>query len=220
MKRTALTLLTIINLVSTASLAQGAASKTKFPKTAPPTYNYDPDAILVRPSPYMAAGFNLGFEYLAANSAQSDVKSKVTGNVEKGLKKDLAIVPKQLGLKVGYKQIPRGGMGFDLSLSVLKMESRPEDTSDFTTLMPSANFILAAPKYAYGALGVNTSIVVGDENAEHSPHIGFQIGGGVVLKKNFNFEVFYSWINQGIEYQYALTEERVTATNARLIYAF
>ncbi|HEY8272794.1 MAG TPA: hypothetical protein VIG33_18015 [Pseudobdellovibrionaceae bacterium] len=214
-----ITLMTMISLTLTSmSLAQGTAT-TKLRKTAPPTYNYDPDT-LVGPSPYMVDGFNLGFEYLSVNSLQSDIKNKLTGNLEKGLKEDASKIPKQLGFKMGYKQIPRGGMGFDLNLSILKLEKRPEGTSDLTNVVPAVNFIVAAPKYAYAAVGVNTSIVAGDDNAQHSPHIGYQAGGGIVLQKNFNFEILYSWINQGIESQTALTEERMTSTNARLIYAF
>lgn len=208
---------TAASLLSALCLAQTNTNRLR--KKAPPTYNYDPD-LLTGPSPYMVDGFNLGFEYLSVNSLQSDVKSKVTGNLEKDLKTDPSNIVKQLGFKMGYKQIPRGGMGFDLNLSLLKMEKRPEGTSDLTNVVPAVNFIVAAPKYAYGALGVNTSIVAGDDNAQHTPHIGYQVGGGVVLQKNFNFEIFYNWLNQGIESQYAFTEERMTSTTARLIYAF
>lgn len=205
MKNATLSLIMIMSLIGPAALAQGTSTKTI------------PDA---RPSSYMVDGFNVGFEYMSPNSSVADIKNKATGNVEKGFKNDLAFIPKQLGIKAGYKQITRGGMGFDLNLSLLKADQRIENTSDLTTFMPSANFIIAAPEYVYGALGLNTAIVAGDENAKHNPRIGYQVGGGVVLKKNFNFEVFYTWINQGLEYQQALAEERVTSTNARLIYAF
>lgn len=221
MKRANLiSLIMIMSLISQTALAQGSNS-TKLKKSAPATYNYDPDTIPdTRPSPYMVDGFNVGFEFLSPNSSVSDIKNKVTGNVEKGFKNDLSQVPKQLGLKVGYKQITRGGMGFDLSLSVLKGEQRIENTSDLTTFMPSANFIIAAPDYVYGALGLNTAIVAGDDNAKHDPRVGYQVGGGLVLKKNFNLEIFHSWINQRLESQQAIAEERTTSTNARLIYAF
>ncbi|MGZ3746843.1 MAG: hypothetical protein ACXWRE_05740 [Pseudobdellovibrionaceae bacterium] len=212
-------LLAMTGLVREVSFAQTSTSTIKFRKIPPPTYNYDPD-LLRDPSPYMVDGFNLGFEYLSANSFQSDVKSKVTGNLETGIKEDPAKIAKQMGFKIGYKQIPRGGLGFDLNLSLLKMEHRPEGTSELTNVMPTVNFIVAAPKYVYAAVGVNTSIVAGDDNAKHTPHLGYQVGGGLVLQTNYNFEIFYSWINQGIESQYAFTEERMASTNARLIYAF
>lgn len=205
MKNATLSLIMIMSLLGPAAFAQGT-SNTKSPDT--------------RPSPFMVSGFNVGFEYMSPNSSVADIKNKATGNVERGFKNDLALVPKQLGIKAGYKQITRGGFGFDLNLSILKADQRIENTSDLTTIMPSANFIIAAPDYVYGALGLNTAIVAGDENAKHNPRIGYQVGGGVILKKNLNVEVFYNWIHQGLEYQQALTEERVTSTNARLIYAF
>lgn len=220
MKRATLSLIVIMSLFGQAALAQGT-STTKAKKSAPATYNYDPDAIPdMRPSPYMMDGFNIGFEYAAANSATADIKNKVTGNVEKGFKKDMSEVPNQLGLKAGYKQIARGGLGFDLNLSILKAEKRIENTSDLTTLMPSANLIIAAPQYVYAALGLNTALVGGDNNGKHDPRIGYQVGGGLVVKKNFNLEVFYTWMNERVEYTTALTEEHNTSTNARLIYAF
>jgi len=220
MTRATLSLIMIMSLIGQAALAQGTSSG-KLKKPAPETYNYDPDTIPdTRPSPYMADGFNVGFEFMAPNSSVADIKNKTTGNVQKGFKNDLALVPKQIGIKAGFKQILRGGMGFDLSLSVLKAEQKIENTSDLTTFMPSANFIFAAPEYVYGALGMNTAIVAGDDNAKHDPRVGFQVGGGLIVKRNFNLEVFYTWMNQRLEYQQALVEERVTSTNARLIYAF
>lgn len=219
MKRATISLIMIMSLIGQSALAQGSSS-TKLKKSAPATYNYDPDTIPdTRPSPYMMNGFNIGLEYISPNSSVSDIKNKVTGNVEKGFKNDLALVPKQMGLKMGYKQIARGGMGFDLNLSLLKSEQL-ENSSELTTLMPSANFIIAAPQYVYGALGLNTFIVGGDNNGKHDPRIGYQVGGGLIVKKNFNLEVFYTWMNQRIEYQAALAEERNTSTNARLSYAF
>jgi hypothetical protein len=86
--------------------------------------------------------------------------------------------------------------------------------------MPSANFVIAAPDYVYGAVGLNTFIVGGDNNAKHDPLLGYQVGGGLLVKKNFNFEIFYTWMNQRLEYKAALAEEHNTSTNARLIYAF
>jgi hypothetical protein len=220
MKRATLSLIMIMSLASQAALAQGTSTTTSK-KAAPATYNYDPDAIPdTRPSPYLVDGFNVGFEYVSQNSSVADIKNKVTGNVEKGFKNDISQVPNQMGVKAGYKQITRGGLGFDLGISILKAEKRVENTSDLTTFMPSANLVIAAPQYVYGSLGLNTAIVAGDDNAKHDPHIGYQVGGGVILKKSFNLEIFYTWMNQRIEYQQALAEERVTSTNARLIYAF
>lgn len=203
------------------ALAQGSSSTKLRKKAAPNTYNYDPDAyVSTTRSNHLTKGFNLGFEYMAQNSSEMDTKSKVTGTVEKGIKGDTSKAPKQMGLKVGYKQIPRSGMGFDLNISLLKLDSRPEGTSDITNILPSANFIFSAPEYVYGALGLNTNFVVGDNDSTYSPRLGYQVGVGVMLGKNFNIEVFYNWINLGIEAQYALMEVRTAATNARLTYAF
>lgn len=219
MKRATLSLIMIMSLVSQTALAQGS-STTKLKKSAPATYNYDPDTIPnTRPSPYMVDGLNIGLDYISPLSSVSDIKNKVTGNVEKGFKNDLALVPKQMGLKVGYKQITRGGMGFDLNLSLLQSE-KVENSSALTTLMPSANFVIAAPDYVYGALGLNTFIVGGDNYAKHDPRIGYQVGGGLIVKRNFNVEIFHTWMNQRLESQASIAEERNTSTNARLIYAF
>jgi len=220
MKRATLSLIMIMSLIG-GQMAHAQGSNTTKLKKAPPTYNYDPDAIpSSRPSPYMVDGFNLGFEYMSPETSVSDIKNKATGNVEKGFKNDMDLVPKQLGIKVGYKQIKRAGLGFDLNLSILKADKRIENTSDVTNFMPSANLIVAAPEYVYGALGFNTAIVGGDDFAKHDPRLGYQVGGGLIVNKNFNFEVFYTWMNQRIETQASLAEEHVTSTNARLIYAF
>lgn len=204
-------LLMMTSLFSQTATAQqqGASSLSKIKqKVSAPT------------SPYLADGFNIGFEFMDVNSSVADIKSKITGAVEKGFKNKTSEIPSQLGVRAGYKQIARGGLGFDLNLSVLKSEQRIENTSDLTTIMPAANFIVAAPDYFYGALGLNIAVVAGDENAEHTPRIGYQIGGGVILKKHLNLELFHTWTNQGIEYSQAWAEERTTSTNARLIYAF
>lgn len=214
--------LNLAGLLASSAAAQGkSGTKLRPKKTAPATYNYDPDAYIsdVRPY-YMADGFNLGVEYMSTQSSEMDVKNKVTGLVEKDLKGDLSKESKQIGLKAGYKQIPRGGMGFDLNLSLLKLESRSEGAADITSLLPSANFVVSAPEYVYGALGLNTNFVFGDEETTYSPRIGYQVGVGAIVGKNFNFEVFYNWINTGAEAQYALMEVRTGTTNARLIYLF
>lgn len=218
MKRATISLIMIMSLAAQSAFAQGT-STTKSKKPAPATYNYDPDTIQ-EPSPYLVDAFNIGFEYMSPNSAVSDIKNKTSGAVEKGFKNDLSTIPKELGMKMGYKQIARGGLGFDLNLSILKADHRVEDASDLTTIMPSANLIVAAPDYVYGAAGLNTAVVAGDSNAQHTPRIGYQVGAGLIVMKNFNFEIFYTWMNDGIEAQYTMTEQHLASTNARLIYAF
>ncbi|WP_413287924.1 hypothetical protein [Bdellovibrio sp. HCB337] len=209
-----------VSLVSSMAFAQGT-SNTKLRKKAPTTYNYDPDTLrtAIR-SEYMVDGFNLGFEYVNINSRQFDVKSKVTGTVQKGLKEEGNPTGNQVGVKFGYKQIRRGGMGWDLNASLLKNTKRPEGTAEVNMFAPSANFVVSAPEYVYGSLGVNSMVLFGEAESNYSARLGYQVGGGLVLGKNFNMEVFYSWVNYGEETQYALMENRSTTTNARLIYAF
>jgi len=202
-----------LSLLSTSAFAQGTTSTTKR-KVAPN------ESALSKASSYLANGFNFGFEYMNLNSSEMDVKSKVTGSVEKGIKNDLSNSSKLMGAKFGFKQIKRSGLGMDMNLSVLKVTSRSEGTPESTQIQPSANFIVAAPDYVYGALGLNTNFVLGDTSSTYSPRIGYQVGAGTMIGKNFNFEVFYSWINVGLESQYALMETRTTTTNARLIYVF
>lgn len=221
MKKTTMTLVTIMSLVS-GNLAHAQSGNTKLPskKDSPTTSTQRNSLSTPKTSKYLSEGFQLGFEYMAPLSSESDVKSKVTGNVEEGVKDERSGLPKHMGLKVGYKQIRRGGMGFDLGLSLLKADRRSEGASELTSIIPTANFILASPKALYGALGINSTMVTGDDSMKHYSRLGFQVGGGLILKKHFNLEIFYNWINQGLESQYALMEERTTSTSARLTYVF
>lgn len=215
-----MTLTVFLSLMGSFAEAQ-SSSKTSLRKKAPLTYDYDPDSFIsdVRPF-YMLKGFNMGFEYMTTNSHSKDTKFKLTGEVEKAVNGSAEKSTKQIGLKLGYKEVPRGGMGFDINFSVLKEDRRPENTPDVTHLLPSANFLFAAPEYAYISMGLNTQFVVGDEETTYSPRIGYQVGLGTVIGQNFNFEVFYNWINTGLEAEFTQAEIRTTTTSARLIYAF
>lgn len=217
-----MTAMIAVSLFSSMAFAQGSSTTKLRKKAAPQTISYDPDTLdlEVKRSQFLVDGFNLGFEFVNVNSREFDVKSKVTGTVQKGIKEESNSTGNQMGFKFGYKQIRRGGMGWDLNASVLKNSKRPEGASEITMLTPSANFVVAAPEYVYGSLGVNTMALFGDSDTTYSPRLGFQVGGGLVLGKNFNMEIFYSWVNHGEETQYALMETRSTTTNARLIYAF
>jgi len=214
------TLFNALALETGFAAAEGGSNSLR--RKAPPTYNYDPDAYVsdARPA-YMIQGFNMGFEYMSTSRYERDVKNKTTGDTQKGLLDDAAKEPKQLGIKFGYKQIPSGGVGFDMNLSVLKPEKRSDNAPEITTAIPNLNFIVAAPDYVYASFGLNTSFVLGaSDDVTYSPRVGYQAGLGVIMGSRFSLEVFYNWIRLGMETDKDMTEVRTTATNARLIYAF
>lgn len=199
-------------------LALGAAATAK--KAPPETINmYDEDNYRL-PSPYMVDGFNFGFEYMVPNKSQADIKNKMNGSLRVDVSAELNNDHKQWGLKGGYKQIPRGGLGFDLNLAYLMEDRAPEGQTKLSYLVPSVNAVLAAPQYFYGSAGINVLTVFGSSDTNYTPRLGYQVGAGLLIATNLNFEIFFNWLNTAAETKNEILEMRNTATSARLLYAF
>lgn len=167
----------------------------------------------------MTQGFFVGMEYERTESATIDYTLKETGEQFKGIKSDTSKATAQVGLKLGYKQIPMGGVGFDFGLSILKYE-KPDEDSNFTNFSPTANLVLAAPQFIYASAGVNTHFITGASDGKFSSELGYQIGVGTIIANSFNFEIAHKWYSVEIEGSAAWVSAKARATNARLIYVF
>jgi hypothetical protein len=119
-----------------------------------------------------------------------DTKIKTPGVVLNGEPE----LDNEIGLSVGYAYLPIMNLGFTANASFLNMDNKLGDTSHMVRIDGNLAYAINHTLSIKG--GANLSNFTDSNFDDIKPNIGFQLGAGLQITKNFGLDISYVMMQQ------------------------